>query len=207
MKKCIGCGIEKDILDFYKTKISIDGHQNYCKDCKRINDRKYKKKYNFKYRSENSQYLSDYNKKYRKENIDKIENYLLKNKDKINEKRRIYLKNKISSDELFRISKSIRNIIYKSYKRKGFSKKTNSILGCTFEEFKIYLESKFEPWMNWDNYGVYNGDLNYGWDIDHIIPISTAKTEEDIINLNHYSNLQPLCSKINRHIKGNKTKR
>ena len=45
------------------------------------------------------------------------------------------------------------------------------------------------------------GELNHGWDIDHIIPVSTAKTEEDIIKLNHYTNLQPLCSYINRYVK------
>ena len=37
--------------------------------------------------------------------------------------------------------------------------------------------------------------------MDHIIPISIAETEEDIIRLNHYTNLQPLCSKVNRDIK------
>jgi len=58
--------------------------------------------------------------------------------------------------------------------------------------------------MNWDNYGLYNGELNFGWDIDHIVPISTAKTKEEIIKLNHYENLQPLCSKINRDIKRDK---
>lgn len=63
------------------------------------------------------------------------------------------------------------------------------------------MESKFEPWMNWNNYGLYNGELNYGWDIDHIVPISSANTEEEIIKLNHYTNLQPLCSKTNRYIK------
>jgi len=51
------------------------------------------------------------------------------------------------------------------------------------------LESKFEDWMNWDNQGKYNGEFNYGWDINHIIPISSAKTEDDIIKLNHYTNL------------------
>ncbi len=55
--------------------------------------------------------------------------------------------------------------------------------------------------LNWNNRGLYNGELNYGWDIDHIIPLSSAKTEEEMILLNHYSNLQPLCSKINRDIK------
>ena len=56
--------------------------------------------------------------------------------------------------------------------------------------------------MNWGNYGLYeNNKINYGWDIDHKIPISSAKTEEDVIKLNHYSNLQPLCSRINMCIK------
>ena len=58
--------------------------------------------------------------------------------------------------------------------------------------------------MNWNNYGLWNGELNYGWDIDHIIPISSAKTEEEIIKLNHYSNLRPLCSQINRYVKKDK---
>lgn len=57
--------------------------------------------------------------------------------------------------------------------------------------------------MSWDNYGKYNGELNFGWDIDHIKPLCLAKTKEEVINLNHYTNLQPLCSKINRDIKWN----
>ena len=60
--------------------------------------------------------------------------------------------------------------------------------------------------MNWENYGLYNGELNYGWDIDHIIPNSSALTEDEFIKLNHYTNLQPLCSKVNRHIKRDKLK-
>ena len=58
--------------------------------------------------------------------------------------------------------------------------------------------------MTWENRGKYNGELNFGWDIDHIIPISSATTEEEILKLNHYTNLQPLCSRINRDIKKNK---
>ena len=55
--------------------------------------------------------------------------------------------------------------------------------------------------MSWDNHGKYNGDLDFGWDIDHKIPLASAETEDDIIRLNHFSNLQPLCSKVNRDIK------
>ena len=55
--------------------------------------------------------------------------------------------------------------------------------------------------MNWNNRGLYNGELNYGWDIDHIIPLDSAINEIELLRLNHYSNLQPLCSKVNRDIK------
>jgi hypothetical protein len=94
-------------------------------------------------------------------------------------------------------------MIYDTIKRQGYSKtsKTQDILGCSFEELKLHLESKFEDWMTWDNYGKYNGEFGYGWDIDHIIPISTAVNENEVIQLNNFINLQPLCSKINRDIK------
>jgi len=55
--------------------------------------------------------------------------------------------------------------------------------------------------MSWENRGLYNGELDYGWDIDHIIPLCTVETEEDIVRLNHYTNLQPLCSYKNRVVK------
>jgi hypothetical protein len=70
-----------------------------------------------------------------------------------------------------------------------------------FPTHKLSATIKFEIWMSWNNYGLYNGELNYGWDIDHIVPLDSEETEEDIIKLNHYTNLQPLCSYTNRHIK------
>ena len=76
-----------------------------------------------------------------------------------------------------------------------------NILGCNYKDFINYIELKFESWMNFDNYGLYNGQLNYGWDLDHIIPISSANNKDDIKKLYHYTNFQPLCSKINRDIK------
>lgn len=148
-----------------------------------------------------------YQKKYNELNKEKHKEYH-KNYDIINreDKRkyhREYIKNRCNIDPLFKLKKLIRENISQSIKRNKYNKnsKTQTILGCTFEEFKIHLESKFESWMNWENQGKYNGKLNYGWDIDHIIPISSAQTEEEIIKLNYYTNLQPLCSKVNRDIK------
>jgi hypothetical protein len=62
---------------------------------------------------------------------------------------------------------------------------------------KKYLEDKFSEGMTWDNKGF------YGWHIDHIIPLSSAKNEEDIIRLSNYTNLQPLWGKDNMK-KGNR---
>lgn len=52
--------------------------------------------------------------------------------------------------------------------------------------------------MNYQNYGKYNGNYGFGWDIDHVVEMKTAETEEDVIRLNHYTNLRPLDSRINR---------
>ncbi len=59
--------------------------------------------------------------------------------------------------------------------------------------------------MNWSNHGKYKSKMfNYGWDIDHKIPLSNAKSEEELLKLCHYTNLQPLCSYTNRVIKRDK---
>jgi len=66
------------------------------------------------------------------------------------------------------------------------------------------LEKQFESWMNWNNKGNPKDgkfEINKTWDIDHIIPLSSATTEEELIKLNHYTNLRPLCSYYNRWIK------
>ena len=110
-------------------------------------------------------------------------------------------------DKLFdlklNISSTIRTAIQKRVKK---SKSTKEILGCSVEEFKNHIESQFENWMCWDNYGNACEILqpNCSWDLDHIIPISYAKTEEEVYLLNHWSNFQPLCSYKNRNIKKNK---
>ena len=67
----------------------------------------------------------------------------------------------------------------------------NSTLNEKSDELKIYLESKFVEGMSWNNYGL------YGWHIDHIIPLSSANTEDEIYKLCHYTNLQPLWSEDN----------
>lgn len=159
------------------------------------------------YRENNIEKEKERNKKYYNENLDKIKNeskkYRELNKDNKKEYDKKYREYRMVNDLIYllkhKISKSIRNSLLKN----NYTKKSRSheILGCSFEELKEHLESKFETWMTWDNRGLYNGELNHGWDIDHIIPLSSAITEDDVYRLNHYTNLQPLCSYTNRYIK------
>jgi len=151
-----------------------------------------------------------YNKEHRNKNIDKYKlrdkEYREKNLEKCKLNSVKYIINRRKTDIIFNLKSKIRCNISQSFKRNGNKKchRTEFILGCSIVEFKKYLESKFLHWMNWNNHGLYNGELNFGWDIDHIEPISSATTEDEIIRLNHYTNIQPLCSYTNRYIKKDK---
>ena len=137
-------------------------------------------------------------------NKDSIKLYNEKNKECLKEYRKQYSKNRRQNDPLYKLNRNIRSMISRSIKEKHFSKDTRSeeILGCSWVEFKQYLESQFEPWMTWDNYGATKVvSTNTTWDVDHIIPLTSGVTEEDMIRLNHYTNLRPLCSYYNRFIK------
>jgi hypothetical protein len=201
---------QKEYNDNNKENINERSRARYhnLKDKKTFNKRKNdkKKEYRKEYYEENKENILLRQKEYYEENKENIKKYREGYKPIRNKKRREEYKYKIQNDKIFYLSESIRSLIKASFKKSKFEKnsKTNEILGCSFEEFKVYLESKFESWMNWDNKGLYNGEQNYGWDIDHIIPLASAQTEDDIIRLNHYTNLQPLCSYINRVIKRDK---
>lgn len=138
--------------------------------------------------------------------IKKAKQYYINNKEHLDKKRNERYNFRIKNEPLFKLKKNLNCLIKSSIRNKGFKPNitTLNILGCSLNEFKEYLESKFEPWMNWENRGLYNGTSNHGWDIDHRIPMATAITEDDVYKLNHYTNLQPLCSHINRDIKKDK---
>jgi hypothetical protein len=226
-KTCNICKIEKDINNFEIRKDN-GRYRGECKECKKEKHKKwennnldYIKEYRKNYRLDNIQMYKEKDKIYylrKKSNLtpkikppkqtteerrEKERIYYANNKERLQKRNYEWHKEKIKKDTLFALIKRIRSSIAISFKRNGYTKRsrTHEILGCSYEEFKIYLESKFEFWMTWENKGLYNGKLNYGWDIDHIIPVSLANTEEELIKLNHYTNLQPLCSKINRDIK------
>jgi len=158
-----------------------------------------------KYYQDNIDSFKNKSKNYRVNNSDKIKEYQKNYRKNNNEKRNEYNKNRRLNDPLYKLTTNIRSSINQAFRRNSYTKKskTAEILGCTFDEFKQHLESRFESWMTWDNHGLYNGELNYGWDIDHMIPLSSVKTEKELIKLCHFTNIKPLCSRINRDIKKN----
>ena len=153
------------------------------------------------YRKRNPDTAKATSKKYKDNNQVKVKAYRIAYKGRKNE----LDKERKKTDPLYKLKANLRSGLLKAFTRIKVRKnnKTVQILGCTYEEFKQHIESQFKDWMNWDNHGLYNGELDYGWDVDHIEPISNAITEADVIRLSHYTNLRPLCSKVNRDIKRN----
>lgn len=155
----------------------------------------YFKKYNKKYRENHREQL----KKYNQDNKDKFKQYKKKyrenHKEKIQEYDSQYRKQRKTNDYLFKMNHQIRNLIRISFKRKSYIKanKTEEILGCKMEYFINYLIKTYE-----NNYNEkWEWDYLKNTHIDHIIPLSTAKSEKDIIKLNHYTNLQLLKAEDN----------
>lgn len=204
MKKCTKCKIEKDESLFGSLKSSKDGLRSHCKDCRvaesynrRLEKIDYNKEYFKAYYLSNKTKLKNYHKEWR----DKV-NYSDKRKDsgyyrteKYKESNRKYKLLKNNSDPLYKLKGVVRCRIKMFFKSSGLKKitKTENMLGCNFEQAKLHIESLFKDGMNWSNHGE--------WHIDHIKPLSLAKTNEDVIKLCHYTNLQPLWA-IDNLIKG-----
>lgn len=185
MKICKKCNQEKSLSDFYNSESHKDGKMGTCKLCFNIistSNTNYRKKYKNKNKSlYNKEWRNNhptYNKEYYKE-------WYKNNKHKINN----YQKSKKQKDPIYKLSSCIRTRISQTLNMYSKSKSTLEILGVnSFQEFKTYIESQFTDNMNWNNYG-FGKDK---WVIDHIIPISSALTEQEIYILNHHTNLQPM---------------
>jgi hypothetical protein len=108
-----------------------------------------------------------------------------------------YRKRRLKRDPLYKSILRIRSLIGQIFIRMNYTKKSicTEILGIDWKGFQLHIESKFKEGMTWENYGE--------WEYDHIIPVSFAKNEEEVIKLNHYSNFQPLWKEENK-IKSNK---
>tara|TARA_R110000782_G_scaffold255940_1_gene344833 strand:- start:322 stop:1041 length:720 start_codon:yes stop_codon:yes gene_type:complete len=223
MKTCSKCNVEKELTEFYKNKARINGCVR-CKACYKEYDKEYRKnnieklaEKNKEYRETNKEKLKEKAKEYRKNNKKKIKEkakkynkkYYKKNKEKIKGRGKEYRENNIEHikeymkgysernkerykiDSLYRLKINLRCRTVAAFRLKGWKKntKTQKTLGCSFKTAHKHIERQFTKGMTWDNKSE--------WHIDHIIPLSSAKTELELMKLCHYRNLQPLWAKDN----------
>jgi len=203
-KICSSCGIEKDLSDFHKWKYGPDGFKRTCKLCRKKETKEYysKNQYNVRktvaiYRKNNSERVKETKKKiYERDKLKILEQariYRKMNRKKISDQS---LKRR-KSDPIHRLKHLMNSRLRMFLKSRNLSKKNKTfvIVGCTPKQLKEHLQNKFVTGMSWDNFGK--------WQIDHIIPLSSAKSEKEIYTLCHYTNLQPLWAEDNLK-KGNK---
>lgn len=226
MIRCIICKFEKDDSCFrsngFNKKTNASYLRKQCKLCESIKQKKY--------RLENITYYSDYNKQYKiiknkdlaKYNIQYNQDhtkeksiynckYFQDNKIKISQYQNKYKKNKRIISPQFKLRCNLSIMIAKSFKRNNLSKNNQTIsqyLFYTIQDLKLYLESKFESWMTWENYGRYNSKTwndqdasTWTWNIDHIIPQSTFNyisiQDENFKKCWSLDNLRPYSAKQN----------
>jgi adenylate cyclase class IV len=102
------------------------------------------------------------------------------------------------TDIQYRLKTQLRNRINSVIKNKGTKKVGSAVtgLGCTVDDLKKHLESKFYPNatsgtpMTWKNWG-----LGFGkWQIDHVKALSSFNLEDrlEFLKACHFTNLQPL---------------
>lgn len=105
---------------------------------------------------------------------------------------KLYRKRRAERDPAYKLYLLLRSRNYKALKGLNKSKRSQELLGATWEQAREHLESLFQPGMTWENHGL--------WEIDHIKPVSSfdlTKVEEQRIAFN-YKNLQPLWKEDNR---------
>lgn len=195
---CGSCNEYKPVEMFSRNKRRKDGLCVYCKQCM-------SERYS-KYREENKDVLNAKKKIYRKNNPDKIQEYSTEYRNREEVKQRMksynkqYVKARYKSDDVYRYKLIIRADIYASLKQHKFIKKGNieQIIGCDIEFFINHLKDTY--YKNYgEDYSSYD-DVH----IDHIVPLATANTIDEVNTLCHYTNLQLLKAKDNQ-LKGQKT--
>lgn len=195
----------KEFINEYKRTWHDENYKNYYEKNK-LKIRKNKLNYYYKTRMQRKEKVKSYrlknidkikseskiyNKNYRMKNKDKFfkyyKSYYIKNKNEHNLYSKIYNSKRYKSDPIFKLSivcrSRIRQILKLGYYK---TKHTIELVGCSWNNLKLNIEKQFKPGMSWINYG------KLGWHIDHIIPLSSAKSQKEMEKLCHYTNLQPL---------------
>ena len=198
-KVCSKCKKQKLQKDFYLSRSEKDGFYSYCKSCMKTFYEANKDKILAKqkaYREANKEKLAAMREANKENKLAYQKAYYKANKEKRNAYVCSYRKKRANKDPVFYLSVICRSRINHAFKTKGFKtkgfkkkSKTADMLGCDWDFLKSYIESQFKDGMSWEN--------RKEWHIDHIIPLASANSEDDVIKLSHFSNLQPLWADEN----------
>lgn len=184
MKMCKLCHENERRTYFCKIRQTTRSH-SLCRLCTNTQMRQY--------RAQNKEKMKQQSREQYYKNLTYYKEYYQRHKNKIISQQVDYHRERRQRDELFVFTERCRNLIRQSFKRKNFEKcfKTQDLLGIDIKQFKIHLETTFL-----DRYGYQTDWL--GVEIDHIIPLGSVNSLEDVIKLNHYTNLQLLTKEDNR---------
>jgi hypothetical protein len=222
MKRCCRCTIEKQETEFFRSKKATDGLHSWCKTCcrnrnkeRKINDPSYKEIIKSAYnrysktqkakeksrRNHKNNYESEkeygrlYYHKHKEERIKNTNKWRQNNKDKVRANAKAsYQRMLCNPTRAFanRIRHGIRKALYKRNIVKR--SKTFDILGYPV----LVLTDHLKQWLNSPcvvcGQTVITVEQSH---IDHIIPLCSANTEEDVIRLNQLDNLRLICAKCN----------
>ena len=168
------------------------------------------KKQTKEYREENREWALEYAKVYYQNNKEELKaqakEYRKENKEQVNQ-----WKKAARATPWGKIHHNVSNLIRITIQRNGSSKNGNSIiqhLGYSIQELKTYFERQFEPWMTWNNWGIYdsnawndNDPLTWTWQLDHIVPQSdlpyVSMTDDNFKKCWALENLRPYSAKLN----------
>ena len=216
MKICSKCKNEKEFSDFSKWKYSKDGFRNYCKECSK-NEQK-------KYREKNKDTLKEKSRIYYYENNDKIKVYL-KSDDRKKSKKEYYERNKNrvkkKSSEYYYSNVEKVSDRQKEYRKTEKYKKSRSIYLKNWSKSNKHIitwrqllyrvlsyigKSKENKTIEYLGYSAIDLKVhienlfqegmtwqNHGeWHIDHIKPVSSFDINTEPSEINALSNLRPL---------------
>lgn len=175
--------LNEDVTNFAEAKLRVNaacGHRKEAKKLKREKKLREATKIKEAKKLIKEIKLNKFSEEYK-------EQLIKEKKEKIN----TYYKNRLNNEPFYKMKWNIRNLLRNSIKGKGYGKnsKSEKIIGCSFEHFKNHIDKHFTEGMNWNNHGE--------WEFDHIIPVSSAKNEKELLKLNHYYNLRPLWKQDN----------
>lgn len=186
-KPCKECCITKPLTEFRK-KSGEHSYDACCKECRREIQRNHYADNKAAYANAGKQYRHRHSEVIRARKAE----YVSKNRQATTNRQAAWARERRQRDEVFALKCRIRSMLTDCFRNGGYTKdaRATEILGCDWEFLTVHIERQFVKGMAW-------GKMGSEIHIDHIVPLASARTEEDVIRLNHFTNLRPIWAKDN----------